>query len=78
MMTSTIVYCNDKPIKTTLREWMNTYIGRVSVGMEKDGYYEIIAYSDNQSDFPELHRIAKKDKAKYINSVMSEGVTTID
>ena len=77
-MSSTITFCMDNPIKTTLREWLNTYIGRVSVGKKTGAYFEIWAYSDLESDFPELHRIAKKEGATYISSFLSEGVTTID
>lgn len=77
-MTNTITYCLDNPIKTDLVVWLNAHLGRVSVGKKCEGYYEILAYSDRESDFPELHRLAKKNKANYINSVISEGVTTID
>ena len=76
-MASTIVYCED-PIKTDIAEWLNDHMGRVSVGKQKEGYYEILAYSDQKSDFPELHRMARESKAKYINSVISDGVTAID
>ena len=78
VMPNTITYCIDNPIKTDLVVWLNEHLGRVSVGKKCEGYYEILAYSDRESDFPELHRMAKKNKANYINSVISEGVTTID
>ena len=77
-MASTITFCMDNPIKTDISDWLISHRGRVSVGKEREGYYEILAYSDQKSDFPELHRMARKNKAKYINSVISEGVTTID
>ena len=77
-MTSTITYCIDYPIKTDLVDWLNDHLGRVSVGKKCEDYYEIMAYSDHEADFPELHRLAKKKQASYINSVISEGVTTID
>lgn len=76
-MTSTITYC-DNPIKTDIADWMNEHIGRVSVGRDKEDYYEILAYSDQKSDRPELQRMARKEKAIYIKSVLSEGVTAID
>ena len=77
-MSSTITFCIDNPIKTDITDWMNSHIGRVSVGRDMDDYYEIIAYSDQKSDFPELTRMARKEKAQYIKSVSSEGVTAID
>lgn len=77
-MKSTITYCTENPIKTDLVAWLNAHLGRVSVGKKCEGYYEILAYSDQEADFPELHRLAKKNQASYINSVISEGVTAID
>ena len=77
-MTSKIIFCMDNPIKTDITDWLNEHIGRVSVGRDRDDYYEILAYSDQKSDFPKLHKIAKEEKAIYINSVVSEGVTAID
>lgn len=76
-MASTIIFCMDNPIETTLRDWMK-YRNRASVGRDCDDHYEILAYSDNRSDFPELSRMAKKYKYKYIKSFISEGVTAID
>ena len=76
-MTSTITYCDD-PIKTDIADWMNEHIGRVSVGRDKEDYYEILAYSDQKADRPELQRMARKEKAIYIKSVLSEGVTAVD
>ena len=76
-MTSTITYC-DNPIKTDIADWMNDHIGRVSVGRDKEDYYEILAYSDQKSDRPELQKMARKEKAIYIKSVLSEGVTAVD
>ena len=75
-MATTITFCMDNPIKTTLDDWMD-HIGRASVGKEYDDHYEILAYSDNRSDFPELSRMAKKNNAIYIKSFISEGVTAI-
>ncbi len=77
-MASTITYCTDNPIRTKASDWMNEHIGRVSVGWKKDGYYEILAYSDNESDHSELYRMAKQKDARYIRSFLSEGVTTIE
>ncbi len=76
-MTSTITFCMDNPIRTTLDDWMD-HIGRASVGREIGDHYEILAYSDNRSDFPELSRMARKNKYKYIKSFISEGVTSIE
>ena len=77
-MASSITFCMDNPIKTDKKKWLFTYLGRVSVGLDKGDYYEILAYSDQESDFPELHKMARKNNARYINSVISEGVTTIE
>ena len=77
-MTSTITFCMDNPIRTTLDDWMFAHNNRVSVGMDKGDYFEILAYSDNRSDWPKLSRMAKREKAVYIKSVESEGVTAID
>lgn len=77
-MTNTITYCDDHPIKTDIADWMNEHIGRTSVGRDKEDYYEILAYSDQESDRPELQRMAKREKAVYIKSILSEGVTTVD
>ena len=76
-MSSTITFCMDNPIKTSLYEWQS-HIGRASVLRGHDGYYEVLAYSDNESDFPELSRMARSNNAKYMKSVLSEGVTAID
>ena len=77
-MTSTITFCMENPIKTTLDEWMS-HVGRASVGKTTDNTnFEILAYSDNRSDFPELDRLALKNDAVYIKSFISEGVTAID
>ena len=77
-MASTITFCMDNPIKTDIDDWMFSHKGRVSVGRDFDDYYEILAYSDNKSDFPELTRLARRENAVYINSVISEGVTTVE
>lgn len=77
-MTNSITYCDDHPIKTDIADWMNEHIGRASVGRDKEDYYEILAYSDQKSDRPELQRMAKREKAVFIKSVLSEGVTTVD
>lgn len=76
-MTTTITFCMDDPIETTLRDWMK-HRNRASVGRDCDDHYEILAYSDNRSDFPELSRMAKKSGAVYIKSFISEGVTAVD
>ena len=76
-MASTIVFCMDNPIKTSLREWMK-HRNRASVGRDCKDYYEILAYSDNRSDFPELTKMARNNNAIYIKSFISEGITAID
>ena len=76
-MTNTITYCDANPIKTDIADWMNEHIGRVSVGRDKEDYYEILAYSDRKSDRPELQRMAKREEAVYIKSVLSEVVRTV-
>ncbi len=77
-MTSTIKLFMDNPIKVSLNEWMD-HIDRASVVKRNgDGSYEILAYSDNEADFPEISRIAKQNKAKYMRSILSEGVTALD
>ena len=77
-MKNSITLCIDNPIKTDISTWLNNHLGRVSVGRNMGSDFEIIAYSDYQTDFAELHRIARVNNAKYINSVISEGVTAID
>ena len=79
-MTSTITFCMDNPIMTKGSDWMADHVGRASVGrMQRPGYYEILAYSDNKADFPELSRMARREKnATYIKSIISEGVTALD
>ena len=77
-MTSTITLCMDNPIKTDIADWLIQHRGRFSVGIPKDGYYEILAYSDQKSDRPALHQIARTNKAKYIKSVISEGVMAVE
>ena len=78
-MTSTITYCTENPSETNSTDWMAEHVGRASVGRRKrPGYFEIIAYSDQKEDFPELSRMAKKENATYIKSIISEGVTAID
>ena len=78
-MASTITMCIDNPIQTKGSDWMVEHIGRCSVGRrQRPGYYEIIAYSDNESDFPELSRMARKENATFINSFISEGATALD
>ena len=58
---------------------MLIHIGRVSVGREiDDDHLEILAYSDNRDDWPELSRMAKREKATHIKSVISEGVTVVE
>ncbi|MCR5097478.1 MAG: hypothetical protein K6B14_00860 [Lachnospiraceae bacterium] len=74
---STITYC-EKPIMTTLAEWLNAHIGRISVGRKNKDGYEILAYSDENSDSKELRQYAHSQKATYITSMDTEGVTAID
>ena len=77
-MSPTITLCMESPIKTSISDWLNTYIGRAAVGRKKDGYYEILAYSDRESDHSELYKMAKNNDARYIRSFLSEGVTTVE
>ena len=56
--------------KKIIQDWVESW--------KKDGYYEILAYSDNESDHSELYRMAKQKDARYIRSFLSEGVTTIE
>ncbi len=79
-MASTIIFCMDDPIKTNGSDWMADHIGRCSVArMKKPGFYEILAYSDNEADFPELSRMARKEEgATFMSSFISEGVTALD
>ena len=77
-MANTITFCMDNPIKTTIDDWMS-HIGRASVGTTTDNdNYEILAYSDNEADWPELSRMASKNNYKYIKSFISEGVTSLE
>ncbi len=77
-MANTITFCLDNPIRTTIDDWMS-HIGRASVGTTvDDDNYEILAYSDNEDDWPELSRMARREKAVYIKSFISEGVTSLD
>ena len=77
-MASTITFCMDNPIRTTIDDWMRNK-GRVSVGREVDNdYFDILAYSDNEADFAELDRLADEENALHINSFVSEGVTFVD
>ena len=78
-MGTTITFCMDNPIKTNSTDWMAEHVGRASVGRrQRPGYFEIIAYSDRKEDFPELSRMAKRENATFIKSIISEGVTAID
>lgn len=77
-MASAIIFCMDNPIRISISDWLNKYIGRAAVGRKKDGYYEILAYSDQESDHPVLYNMARKNGARYIRSFLSEGVTTIE
>ena len=72
-MAATITFCMDDPIKTTIDDWMQNK-GRFSVGRRVyDDHFDILAYSDNEDDFRELGRMAKKEKALQISSFVSEG-----
>ena len=77
-MAAAITFCTENPIRTTLGDWMVNYKGRASVGIKREGFYEILAYSDQKSDFPLLSKMARKQNATFIKSVVSEGVLTID
>ncbi|MBQ6134314.1 MAG: hypothetical protein IJI65_09195 [Lachnospiraceae bacterium] len=79
-MANTITFCMDNPIQTNGTDWMAEHVGRASVArMQRPGYYEILAYSDNAEDFPELSRMARQEEnATYMKSIISEGVTAID
>ena len=77
-MATTITFCMDNPIRTTIDDWMRNK-GRVSVGRRvDDDHFEILAYSDNKNDFRELGRMAKKEHALHIKSIISEGVTFVE
>ena len=77
-MTNTITFCMDNPIRTPIRDWM-AHRDRVSVGRRvDDDNFEILAYSDNRADWPELSRMARREKVLHIKSFISEGVTAID
>ena len=73
-----ITLCVDNPIETNISDWLLAHKGRVSIGVQRDGHYEILAYSDQRSDRPELQRMAYVYKAKIINSVISEGVMAVE
>ena len=79
-MDTSIVYCKDSPLKATISEWLNRYIGRISVGKRtgKKREVEILAYSDREEDSAALRKYAKEQGALYIRSVPGEGVTAID
>lgn len=79
-METTITFCMDNPIQTKGSDWMNAHIGRCSVARrQRPGFYEILAYSDNEADFPELSRMARREEgATFMNSFISEGVTALD
>ena len=78
-MSQSIVYCNNKPIRTEGSDWLNKYIGRIAVGRKIAGnLFDIIAYSDNLSDSGVLRGYARKQGAIYIRSVDNRGVTSID
>ena len=77
-MASTITFCIENPIRTTIDDWMEN-LDRVSVGRRiDDDHFEILAYSDNKADFAELTRMARREHALHIKSFVSEGVTFVD
>ena len=77
-MPSTITLCIENPIRTPIDDWMD-HNNRVSVGRRvDDDHFEILAYSDNEDDWPELGRMAKREHALHIKSFNSAGVTFID
>ena len=79
MLGQGITYCIDNPIRTEGTVWLNSYIGRVSVGRKiAANLFDIIAYSDNLADSNELRGYAKQNDALYIRSVDNRGVTSID
>ena len=74
-----IIYCNNNPIRTEGTAWLNSYIGRISVGKKiAANLFDILAYSDDLADSRELRGYAKKNDALYIRSVDNRGVTSID
>lgn len=79
-MKSSITYCTEQPLKSTIAKWLNTYVGRIAVGRRtgKKREIEILAYSDSETDSLALREFAKQVGANYIRSVSSEGVTAID
>ena len=77
-MASTITFCMNNPIETKVSDWLNEHIGRAAVGRKKGDCYEILAYSDQESDHSELYNLARTNGARYIRSFLSEGVTTVE
>ena len=77
-MASTITFCMDNPIRTPVGDWMDEHIGRQSVGFDRGEDYDIVAYSDQDSDGPELYRMARKMNAQFINSFESEGLFFVE
>ena len=74
-----MVLCQDNPIVTDGSDWLNNYVGRISVGKKReDGTFEIYAYSDNDSESNDIRKIAKDIDGFYIRSLDNGGVTAID
>ena len=73
-----ITFCTESPIRVGVSDWLKSHIGRAAVGKRQGGFYEILAYSDQESDHPELYRMARENHARYIRSFLSEGVTTVE
>lgn len=78
-LSQSIVDCNSSPIIVNLAEWLNSFIGRYSVGKRiNNAEVAIYAYSDNASDVPKLGKYARENKLTTIRSVSMKGVTTVE
>ena len=77
-MSAIITFCMDNPIRTNKRKWKREHRGRQSVGFVRGKDYDIVAYSDQDSDGPELYQMARKMNARFINSFESEGVFFVE
>lgn len=78
-MSNTIIFPVN-PIYVDETEWLLQNIGRISVALEtsNQNFVDIIAYSDNRSDLPELHNIAKNKGGYLIKNNSERGVDYID
>lgn len=79
-MKSNIIYCTEQPLKSTIANWLNTYVGRIAVGRRtgKQREIEILVYSDSEADSSVLREFAKQVGANYIRSVSRERAAVID